>query len=152
MAVLTDHHWPDRAAGLREMRRVARRAVLFTFDSAALLDSWVVRDYLPEFAEAASEGMRIEEIAAHLGDARIERVPIPHDCRDGFLHAYWRRPAAYLDPVVRTNISVFGLIDCSAGIRRLGADLDSGAWHARHGDLLELAELDLGYRLLVAGD
>jgi hypothetical protein len=35
-------------------------------------------------------------------------------------------------------------------LQRLQADLDSGAWHTRHVDLLDLAELDLGYRLVVA--
>ena len=30
MAVSTVHHWPDPAAGLGEMRRVARRVVVFT--------------------------------------------------------------------------------------------------------------------------
>ena len=33
MAILTIHHWPDKEAGLREMRRVTRgRIVLLTFD------------------------------------------------------------------------------------------------------------------------
>src|SRR6059058_2810933 len=34
MAVSTVHHWQDPIAGLREMRRVARRVVVFTFDSS----------------------------------------------------------------------------------------------------------------------
>jgi SAM-dependent methyltransferase len=149
MAVLSDHHWSDRAAGLRELRRVARRAVVFTWDRAAAYDSWLVRDYLPELGRVTERTMSIEEIAAHLGGARIEPVPITHDCADGFLHAFWRRPEAYLDPAVRANISVFSLRDFGAGIERLAADLRSGAWHERNAHLLELEELDLGYRLLV---
>src|ERR671911_731627 len=36
MAILSDHHWPDRARGLRELRRVAsRRAVVFQCDLEA---------------------------------------------------------------------------------------------------------------------
>jgi SAM-dependent methyltransferase len=151
MAVLTDHHWPDRAAGLRELGRVARRrAVLFTFDPAFIDAFWLTRDYLPGFR--ALPGMTLEEIAAHFRATRIEPVPIAHDWRDGFLFAFWRRPEAYLDPVVRANISVFQRLapeevaDCVAHLR---ADLDSGAWAARNRDLLDTDELDGGYRLMV---
>jgi SAM-dependent methyltransferase len=150
MAVLTDHHWEDRAAGLRELRRVAHRVVLFTWDRRAVWDFWLVRDSLAAFGDAVEGGMAIDEIAGHLGGARIEPVPVPHDCTDGFMGAYWRRPEAYLDPVVRANISVFSLIDAGDAIARLERDLLSGAWHERNGHLLGLAELDLGYRLLVA--
>jgi hypothetical protein len=38
----------------------------------------------------------------------------------------------------------------TAAIARLETDLASGHWARRNGDLLELDELDLGYRLLVA--
>jgi ubiquinone/menaquinone biosynthesis C-methylase UbiE len=51
MAVLTDHHWPDRCAGLRELRRVARRAVVLTFDPAYTDAFWLVAEYLPGFRE-----------------------------------------------------------------------------------------------------
>jgi hypothetical protein len=80
-------------------------------------------------------------------------VPIPHDCVDGFFHAYWRRPEAYLDPEVRAGISAFALLapeQVEDGLARLSADLGSGAWQRRNAALLELDELDLGYRLLVA--
>jgi hypothetical protein len=71
---------------------------------------------------------------------------------DGFLHAYWRRPEAYLDPVVRAGISAFALMDadCVAnGLARLSRDLESGDWARRNAELLALEELDAGYRLLV---
>jgi SAM-dependent methyltransferase len=151
MAVLTDHHWPDRAGGLRELRRVARkRAVLFTFDPAFIDAFWLTRDYIPGFRDLP--GMTIEDIAGHFGATRIEPVPITHDWQDGFLFAFWRRPEAYLDPAVRAGISTMAgredhLVD---GLARLRADIDSGEWARRHADLLELEELDLGYRLLVA--
>jgi len=153
MSVLSDHHWPDRARGLREMRRIARRrAVVFQFDVAEFMHTWIVRDYLRTFTPA---GMSIDEIADHLGGAtRIETVPIPHACRDGFFHAYWRRPQAYLDEQVRAGISVFSRLppeEVDEGLTRLSADLDSGEWHRRNAALLELEELDLGYRLVVAG-
>ena len=151
MAVLSDHHWPDRAGGLRELRRVARRrAVVFQFDVAALLDFWLAREYLVTWRP---ESISIEDLAGHLGATRIEAVPIPHDCRDGFLSAYWRRPGAYLDARVRDGISVFRLLpeaDVAGAMALLRDDLESGEWERRHGDLLEHEELDLGYRLVVA--
>ena len=79
-------------------------------------------------------------------------MPTPHDCVDGFLHAYWRRPHAYLDPAVRAGISVFAQMDpdsVGSGLARLRRDLESGEWERSHADLLKLQELDLGYRLLV---
>jgi SAM-dependent methyltransferase len=153
MAVLSDHHWEDRRRGLREMRRVVRgRVVLFTYESAMADSFWFVRDYLPGFHHLAS--MSIEEIAATLGDARVEPVPIPHDCVDGFFVAFWRRPHAYLDERVRAGTSVFVRVpeeQCEEAIERLRSDLESGVWEERHGHLLELEELDLGFRLVIGG-
>jgi SAM-dependent methyltransferase len=155
MAVLSDHHWSDHDRGLDELRRVARRrVVLFTWDTATVWESWLVRDYLPTFARLVPDGYTIHQILDRLGGrGRIEPVPIPHACHDGFLHAYWRRPEAYLDPRVRAGISVFAKLDSAAvetAMARLQGDLESGTWHRRHGELLELEELDLGYRLVVA--
>jgi SAM-dependent methyltransferase len=48
LAVLTVNHWPDRARGLAELRRVARdRVVILTWapDAAGF---WLVEDYFPE--------------------------------------------------------------------------------------------------------
>jgi SAM-dependent methyltransferase len=152
MAVLSDHHWSDHEQGLAEMRRVARRVVLFTWDPATTYDSWLVSEYFRGFRELVPDGFRLERTAERLGGARIEPVAIPHDCRDGFLHAYWRRPHAYLDPVVRAGISVFSQLDqdvVEQGVARLASDLESGEWERRHADLLDLEELDLGYRLVI---
>ncbi|HEY7453913.1 MAG TPA: methyltransferase domain-containing protein [Thermoleophilaceae bacterium] len=152
MGVLTDHHWHDHARGLAELRRVAGRVVLLTWDPATLSDMWVVSEYFPCFADTVPSGYRLETTIERLGGARQEVVPIPHDCLDGFFHAYWRRPHAYLDPRVRAGISVFAQLDpvcMEEGLARLRADLDSGEWERRHADLLELEELDGGYRLLV---
>jgi SAM-dependent methyltransferase len=149
MAILSDHHWPDRAGGLRELRRVARRVVVFQCDQERLLDFWLVRDYLRTFRPT---GMPMRALAALIGATRIEPVPIPHDCRDGFLSAYWRRPRAYLDPAVRDGMSVFRLLrpdEVETAVAELAADLDSGEWERRNDAILERTELDLGYRLLV---
>ena len=153
MAILTDHHWEDRAVGLRELRRAARhRVVLLTWDPTFRDEFWLTRDYLPA-SKRLAPAMSIKDVTACLGGARIVRVPIPHDCRDGFYHAFWRRPEAYLDERVRAGISVIARLDPgdSAGmVRRLRADLETGVWQERNSRLLDLEQIDLGYRLLVA--
>ena len=151
LAVLSDHHWDDRIAGLRELRRVGRRTVVFQWDPAYREHFWLARDHLPSFARGLEDWF--EAAKAALGATRELPVPIPHDCRDGFLMAYWRRPEAYLDPAVRANISVFALLppaEVDAMVAALGADLESGAWAERNAGILERDELDLGYRVLVA--
>jgi SAM-dependent methyltransferase len=153
MVVLSDHHWNDHARGLAELRRVARRVVLFTWDPSAPRETWVDREYFPCFEQLIPPGYRIETTIERLGGGRQEPVPIPHDCLDGFFHAYWRRPEAYLDPQIRAGISVFALMDRACvedGLARLAADVESGEWQRRHGPLLELDELDAGYRLVVS--
>jgi SAM-dependent methyltransferase len=152
MAVLSDHHWDDRAGGLREVRRVAKRAVVFTWDPAYVDAFWLTRDYLPGFRSL--HGMDIEEVAAHLEADRIEPVPLAADWRDGFLMAYWRRPEAYLDETVRAGISVFGRLseaEVREFVERLRADLASGEWVRRNAELLQRTEVDLGFRLVIAG-
>jgi len=155
MAVLTVHHWTDLAAGIAELRRGARhRIVLLGWDHRLTGDYWLMREYFPRPAgDDAAVAVPIERLVDLLGGARVETVPVPHDCVDGFGAAYWRRPAAYLDPAVRAGISVLARQPAErlqAGLDRLAADIDSGAWAARHADLLALDEMDLGYRLLVA--
>ena len=149
MAVLTIHHWSDWRAGLREMRRVARRRiVLFTFD-AEDSDFWLTRDYLPALNELDRRTMpRLGELASELGEFHATPVPVPHDCADGFLGAFWRRPHIYLNPLARSSISAFSRIDAGEGLGRLANDLARGAWHERNADLLDRAALDVGYRLL----
>ena len=152
MAILTVHHWPDQAKGVSEMRRVTRGpVVLLTFD-AAHGGAWP-DDYFPELA-ALDEGRMpaMSDYEKWLGPVQVSPVPIPHDCTDGFLYAYWRRPAAYLDAQVRSGISSFWKIDnVDRGVRRLADDLESGEWQRRYSELLDLDEYDAGYRLVVAG-
>jgi SAM-dependent methyltransferase len=151
LAVLTLHHWSDWRRGLAEMMRVARRTVaLFTWDPAS--DGfWLVRDYLPGFLEIDRPKFpTLDALRAALGDVRVVPVPIPRDCTDGFLGAYWARPAAYLDADVRRAISSFERAESADGLARLADDLASGAWERKHGHIVTHGELDLGYRLVVA--
>ncbi|MFN8507434.1 MAG: class I SAM-dependent methyltransferase [Dehalococcoidia bacterium] len=152
MASLTLHHWRDWRAGVREMRRVSRgRIVIFAFDPSRSHQFWLVRDYFPAMAHAPTEAFDLAEIAAEVG-GRVDVVPVPADCTDGFLAAYWRRPAAYLDPTLRAAISTFHTLSPEAlqdGLRRLEADIASGAWERRHGRELPPDAFDGGYRLVV---
>lgn len=150
-AILTVHHWPDKGAGLREMRRVTRGpVVLLTFDPAHR--PWLT-DYLPELAALDEAQMpAVADYERWLGAVRVTPVPVPHDCSDGFLYAYWRRPAAYLDPHVRSGSSSFWAVgNADAGLDRLRRDLETGEWDRRYGELLARDEYDAGYRLVVAG-
>jgi SAM-dependent methyltransferase len=154
LAVLTVHHWDHPAGGVAELRRVARRQVVLGYDPRRAGDLWFVREYLPEVATLLAGGPALESLAGWLGDVAIESVPIPGDCTDGFLGAWWRRPHAYLDPAVRAGISVFPQLEPGVVGRALDAldrDLRSGVWARRHAALLARDDLDLGYRLLVSG-
>lgn len=149
MAILTIHHWADKAQGLSEMRRVATGPiVLLTYDPA-FRGFWLA-DYLPELI-TQDEGVMptMGQFEDWLGPVEISEVPVPFDCSDGFLYAYWRRPAAYLDEEVRKAISAFwALGDVTSALDQLRDDLESGAWEARYGRLMELDSLDCGYRLV----
>jgi SAM-dependent methyltransferase len=154
LAVLTMHHWSDWRAGIAELRRVAReRIVMLTFDPAYISAYWLVRDYLPQIAVQDEQRFpTVETVAEALGGAEIVPVPIPHDCSDGFLCAWWKRPLAYLEEGVRANISSFAAIDpgvLAAALERLERDLADGAWAERNADLIARDEADFGYRLLV---
>jgi SAM-dependent methyltransferase len=149
MAILTLHHWPDKEKGLREMRRVTRgRIVLLTFDPAHR--PWLT-DYVPELARLDEAQMpALSDYERWLGPVRIAPLLVPHDCSDGFLYAYWRRPAAYLNPHIRSGSSSFWAIqNTEAGLARLKQDLETGAWQRRYAELLHLDAYDAGYRLVI---
>lgn len=151
MAILTIHHWPDKEAGLREMRRVTRgRIVLLTFDPSHR--PWLT-DYLPQLVKLDEMHMPVmSDYTRWLGVVTVTPVLIPHDCCDGFLYAYWRRPEAYFDARIRSGSSTFWALGDSInpGLQKLRQDLDTGEWQRRYGDLLKQDAYDAGYRLVVA--
>jgi len=155
MAVSTVHHWQDPIAGLREMQRVARRVVVFTFDADAAVGRrrfWLTRDYLPEIADEMADWPPMAELAGAIG-ARVEPVPIPWDCADGIFEAYWRRPEAYLDDHVRRGISGWARVGPHVeqrAVRSLRDDLVSGRWAERNREIVDLEAAELGLRLLIA--
>ena len=153
MAVLTIHHWTDARTGLAEMQRVAkRRVVVLTWDQTVNDQWWLPSAYFPGIRDIDRRRVvPIDVIAEALGHCRIESVPIPHDCADGFDMAFWRRPRAYLDPEILASMSNFAVLDPDergAGVRKLADELADGTWARRFGYLLQLNELDLGLRLV----
>jgi SAM-dependent methyltransferase len=154
LAVLTVHHWSDRVAGLREVRRVARRQVVFFFEPLETHGFWGL-DYFPEAKALPSEVDAPSEqlLRAHLDVREVRSILVPPDCLDGFGAAFWSRPEAYLDPDVQAGMSWLALLSDEAraqGAARLRDDLACGEWDRRHGHLRRQASFDAGYRIAVA--
>lgn len=152
-AILTLHHWGDWRTGLAEARRVATdRIVLVTWFGGGAGERLWLLDYFPEIEGVDEEifpsRAELEEV---LGPVEARVLPIPADCSDGFLAAYWARPERYLEEPVRAAISSFARVaDPRPGLGRLREDLASGAWERAHGHLRGAAEMDYGYRIVVA--
>jgi SAM-dependent methyltransferase len=154
MACVTIHHWEPPEAGLAELRRVARGpVVIFTFELDDL-PAWQ-HEFLREgLVEERPRFPSIERIASALGGrTRVERIPTPGDCRDGFFEAFWRRPEQLLDPAVRSAQSMWRLLDPGVEqtiVERLASALESGAWDSEHGHLRGQDSFDGALRLVVS--
>ncbi len=139
MACVTIHHWGSPVAGLKELRRVAGGpVVVFTFDLDGL-PPWQHRYLAEAVAADRPQFPSIDTVADALGgQTRVERLPTPGDCADGFIEAFWRRPESLLEPAVRSAQSVWARLAPGAEDRivaQLARDLDSGAWDAEYGPL-----------------
>jgi SAM-dependent methyltransferase len=155
MAMSTVHQWPDLARGLAELRRVSRGpVVVLTFDAGRTPGFWL-SEYLPDLPRVDAARMPpVPALAAGLGgEVTVTTVPVPADCADGFVEAFYGRPEAFLDPAVRAGQSLWGFVDPGAADRALGmlaADLASGAWDARYGHLREQPSYDGSLVLVTA--
>ncbi len=150
MAILTVHHWDERARSFAELGRIARRRIVFlTWDPDA--PGFWLTDYFPALREQDRiDFPALTEFHRAYGRITLTPVPVPHDCTDGFAAAYWRRPRALLDPAVRAATSTFAKIRAvESGLARLREDLESGAWSRRYAHLLVHEALDVGYRLVM---
>ena len=94
LAVLTVHHWQDRAAGLTELCRVARqRVVMLTWDPACRDAFWLTTQYVPEIVDFdVPRFPSIEELARYLGTVEARRCPFRTTVRT----ASWERSGADL--------------------------------------------------------
>lgn len=152
LGVLTVHHWKNQIKGFSECARVARSRVVFlTIDFDVGVRFWLF-DYFPELMRIDRHIFpSVERFAEVFTSIEMMPIPVPADCRDGFLGAYWKRPRAYLDPLVRESISTFSKIgNIDSQVARLERDIDSGAWDQRYSSLHDLSQIDLGYRLMIA--
>ncbi len=124
MAILTLHHWPDKGSG--PSRAAAR-------DEGAHRDP-DLRPGIPAMADRLSSracGPRRGADARHGQLWALAGSRLDHD-RGGaarlhrrLLYAHWRRPAAHLDPRIRSGASSFwGARDVDAGLVRLREDLE----------------------------
>ncbi|MDX1913492.1 MAG: class I SAM-dependent methyltransferase [Saprospiraceae bacterium] len=155
MALVTVHHWPDMAKGLRELRRVTSgRMIVMTFDPAALDDFWNVH-YFPELI--AVEKARYPDMPALRkamgGDIEEIKIPIPLDCADGFQEAFYGRPEAFLQPEIRRAQSAWGFLPPGLEeelVRRLDDDLKSGAWDKKYGFYRTQSSFTCALRLVVS--
>ena len=154
MACVTVHHWEPPEAGLRELRRVARGpVVVFTLD----LDhhvAWLQEHLAEGLAVERPRFPEPEAVATALGGrTRIETIPTPADCTDGFFEAYWNRPEALLQPEVRGAQSLWALLEPRVEARiveRLRAALADGSWDAEHGHLRAMASYEGALRLVIS--
>lgn len=150
-AFLTTHHWTDLEKGLSEMKRVARKRCVFFDQEFSQIDFWLLNDYFPEMRTQLKPLLPLDRARTVFPKLRTVPVPVPHDCTDGFMCAYWRRPEAYLDPGVRTAISFFAIAqDVEPKIEHLRRDLEDGTWERRNGHLRHETQKDFGYRLVIA--
>ncbi len=152
MAILTIHHWRDQAAGVAEMCRIAEQQVFLSWEGFTQ-PFWLL-DYIPALETADVHLFPGDTDWGNcLGNYHKYTVQVPHDCSDGFLCAYWRRPEIYFDDGARDAISGFARLtdeQLQPGLERLQRDLDSGQWQQQHQDLLQREEMDYGYRLIVS--
>ena len=156
MAVLTMHHWDrDQERGVREMRRVAREAVvILTYDPEISGQMWLMADYLPEVAQLDRRIFPTPElVAAWLGGVtHVESVPIPRDTPDWMLGSFRAHPERVLDDQARNATSGFARMTPAVierVVRAVGHDLESGTWDRRNGHLRLREAYDVGLRLIV---
>lgn len=156
LSVLSLHHWDDgRERGVRELRRVARGPVVIaTIDPAVSGAMWLMAEYLPEVATLDHRIFPPLDVVARWlgGRSEMRVIEIARDTPDHTLMSFWAHPERVLDADARNATSGFARMDAAVTARVVNAvraDLESGAWDRRHGELRTRASFDAGLRLLV---
>ncbi|MGD2181943.1 class I SAM-dependent methyltransferase [Lusitaniella coriacea] len=160
IAILATHHFSNLEKAISEMNRITNNGtVLFlTFDPRQAEKLWIA-DYFPaQWEEAQSIFPPLCDVMALIqknSQRIVKSYPflLPHDLKDLFFAAGWRRPEIYLNPDVRAGISALALADpkiVQKGIDQLQQDLENGVWDAKYGEIRQREKLDAGYRFLCA--
>lgn len=155
MATFTVHQWSDLEAGLKEMRRVTRGAVvILTCDPTKVQDFWL-NLYAPEvLATEARRYPSLEQITAIMGGhSEIQSVPIPLQCKDGFNEAYYGRPEKLIDKNTRMACSAWSFIEAHISeqyVQNLQRDITEGVWDSQFGHLRTQPEYNGSLRLVVS--
>lgn len=156
--VLCIHHFNNLAAALGEVGRVCGSGpiLIFTYDSAAIEAPWLF-NYFPIFRSQIVTTFpsvaHIRMLLKERGKFSVLPFQLPHDLADGFAGSAWRYPERYLDPNFRNGTSAFRQLDpdiCQVGLDSLSADLKSGVWDSRYGELRSIEKYDHGYTFLVS--
>lgn len=155
LASVTIHQWSDLSQGLSEMRRVTRGPIVLMVADPERLHEYWLNEYAPEvLAQEFRRFPTIATISALLGgNLRVQSVPIPFDCKDGFNEAYYGRPELLLDPAARLACSSWSFVAREVVTRfenELRRDLQIGAWDARWGSLRTRESYDGSLRLVIA--
>src|ERR671936_1384212 len=101
LAVNTVQHWSEVEAGLRELRRVARRRVVIFLRNPSSGPRFWLSDYVPALERTEKMAGVVVTIERELAPVRAVRVPLPRECADGLFSPFWARPEMYLDEEVR---------------------------------------------------
>jgi len=85
LAVLTVHHWPERAQSLTELARVAHdRVVVVTWDPSSVA-FWLTDEYFPEIVAIDRRIFpTMEELRQTLGRVEVQRCRFPTTARTDF--------------------------------------------------------------------
>jgi len=157
VSILAIHHFSNLEKAFQEQQRIIKKGtiVLLTFDIRLAQKIWLY-NYFPFLWEDALRFLPLNEqinLIESITQRQVEAIPLflPYDLSDLFAAAAWRRPELYLQPEVRAGISSFALANqniVEQGVKLLTADLMSGEWIQKYGDIQNLTEIDVGYRFI----
>lgn len=152
IGTFTIHHWNDMQKGLREIHRIMKpggRFVLLSFTPEQLMGYWLCHYFPRTMRNSAAV---VSDIGAMTGifedcdftDISTEKYFVHEGLTDHFLYSNKYRPAAYLDPDIRSGVSSFRIYadeaEVQQGLVQLEEDIRSGAIDS----IIQQYENDLG--------